>query len=350
MTLAFDLTKLKALARKPTRAKEAPSNTGAPPVRQAPKIRVVFMGTPHFASDILQALAEAGYNIVGVVTKPDKPVGREQATTESAVKTLATKLGLPVAQPAKLDAAAIETIRAWKPDLIAVTAYGKILPEDLLQLPGLGCLNVHASLLPRWRGASPIQNALLAGDRETGITIMLMDAGMDTGNILSQRALPIDPDETREALTAKLTATARELLLATLPAWVDRTVVPVPQDDAQATICQLIEREDGHIVWTDEAESLFNRYRALVPWPGVFTYWRKDDDLVRIKFHGLSFQKQSPQMNYAQGQVIELGEKIGVQTGSGVIFIEELQAEGKNRMPIDAFLKGNADFVGSILQ
>lgn len=316
----------------------------------APKIRVVFMGTPEFAAVMLRGLAERKYHIVGVVTKPDKPAGRKQEAIASRVKDAALEYSLPLEQPEKLDEEAVKTIASWKPDLIIVAAYGKILPPELLKIPGFGCINVHASLLPKWRGASPIQNALLAGETETGITIMLMDKGMDTGDILAQKKIAIDPDETRETLTSRLTDEGKNLLLETAPLWVKRTISPVPQDSTRATLCQLIEREDGRIMWTDDAESIYNRYRALSPWPGIFTFWKKGDELLRLKLGRVSYQKQSPQTAYPVGQAFELGEKIGVQTGQGVVFLEEVQLEGKTQMNIAEFLRGNPDLVGGLLQ
>lgn len=329
--------------------------SSAPSAKEKPlsvdtKVRVVFMGTPEFAAVMLDGLIDGGYNIVGVVTKPDKPAGRDQEPTPSRVKEVALEHGLPVEQPEKLDEEALKKIEAWKPDLIVVAAYGKILPQSILDMPGFGCINVHASLLPKWRGASPIQNALLAGETETGVTIMLMDKGMDTGDIIAQEKTDIGPDETKELLLLRLTGLGRDLLLQTLPAWVRRTVSATPQDGSQATLCQLIERNDGHIVWTDDAESIYNRYRALFPWPGIFTFWKKDDGLLRLKLHKVSYQKQSPQAGYPMGQVVEVGEKIGIQAGSGVIFLEEVQLEGKTRMGIAEFVRGNQDFIGTMLQ
>lgn len=315
-----------------------------------PQVRVVFMGTPELAASLLSGLAEKKYNIVGVVTRPDSPIGRTQEITESAVKKKALEYGLPVEQPQTFDQKAIENIRSLKPDLIVVAAYGRLLPKELLEMPGFGCINVHTSLLPKWRGASPIQNALLAGETETGVTIMLMNEGMDTGDIIAQKKVSIDPDDTKESLMLRLEKTGKELLLETVPLWVRRKIVPISQDDSLATLCQLIEREDGRIIWTDEAENIYNRYRALSPWPGVFAFWKKDADLLRLKLHRISYQKHSPQMSHPIGQVFELGEKAGVQTGSGIVFLEEVQLEGKSRLPIAEFLLGNKDIIGSFLQ
>jgi len=316
----------------------------------APKIRILFMGTPEFAAVILSGLVEKKYHIVGIITRKDKPVGRKQEVAESAVKKKALKYHLPIEQPEKLDREAIEKIKSLKPDLIIVAAYGRILPKEILAIPGFGCINVHASLLPKWRGASPIQNALLCGATETGVTLMLMDEGMDTGNIVAQKKIAIAPKDTAESLGIRLAEESRDFLLETLPLWIERAITPLPQDNAQATLCQLIEREDGHILWTDEAETIYNRFRALHPWPGIFTFWKKDNELLRLKLLFVSFQKQSPQVAHPVGQVFEVGEKVGVQTGEGVIFLEAVQLEGKTDMPIAEFLLGNKEIIGSFLQ
>ncbi len=332
--------------------KSEPASSQRPAATRSgtPKIRVMFMGTPESAASLLSGLVEEKYNIVCVITKPDKPVGRKQEMTQSAVKKTASEYGLPIEQPQKLDQEMINKMRDLKPDLIIVAAYGKILPKEILQIPGFGCINVHVSLLPKWRGASPIQNALLSGATETGVTLMLMDEGVDTGALLAQRKVAIAPDDTTGSLSKKLTEAGRVLLLETLPLWIKRTIVPTPQDNTDATLCQLIEREDGHIVWTDDAESIYNRYRALFPWPGIFAFWKKSDGFARLKLCRISYQKQSPQAEHPVGQVFEVGEKVGVQTGEGVIFLEEVQLEGKTNMPIAEFLLGNKDIVGSLLQ
>ena len=322
----------------------------AAPLSGPPEIRVVFMGTPSMAATALLSLADHDYNIVGVVTKPDKPVGRTQETVPSAVKVEAMKLGLPLLEPQKLDPETIEAIKAWKPDLIVVFAYGKILPQALLDVPGFGCINIHTSLLPKWRGASPIQNALLAGESETGVTIMLMDAGMDTGDILKQEKLSIDPLESREDLTKRMTESASGLLLEVIPEWIERTLVPVKQNNAEATLCQLIERGDGKIIWSDDAESLYHRYRALHPWPGIFTFWKKGDELLRLKLLSVSYQKQDPQIPEPIGKVFEVGEKVGVKTGQGILFLEEIQLEGKTPVSIQEFIRGYPEFTESLLQ
>lgn len=321
-----------------------------PIISEIPKVRTVFMGTPELSATLLQALIEKGYNIVGVVTKPDKPVGRKKELSESPVKELALKYRIPVIQPEKFDASALQELRDLKPDLIVVAAYGKILPEEVLTLPGFGCVNFHTSLLPKWRGASPIQNTLLAGETETGVTIMLMDKGMDTGDIISQRTVLIDPDDTSIILTEKLLVAGKALLLETLPRFIERTITPTKQDDTKATLCQLIEREDGHIFWTDDAESIYNRFRALTPWPGVFCYWKRGDELLRLKLISLSYQKQNTQAMQPLGKVFEIGEKVGVQTTTGIVFLEVIQLEGKTPTDIKEFVRGYSDFVGGLLE
>lgn len=315
-----------------------------------PQVRVVFMGTPALSQTLLEALIGEHYNVVGVVTRPDKPVGRDQSIQASPVKATALKHQIPVLQPARLDAAAVKDIQAWKPDVILVAAYGRILPQTLLDIPGFGCVNVHLSLLPRWRGASPVQNALMAGDTETGVTLMLLDAGMDTGDILAQRVCPIDPHERADALLEKLTQMGQTLLLETLPLWVKRRLSPTPQPTQGVTLCQLIEREDGRIVWDASAQEIYNRFRGLYPWPGVFTFWKRgEDDIVRLKLTEVAFQKLTPEGERPVGQVFEIGDRIGVQTGEGVIFLETLQLEGKTVVPVRNFLQGNPQFIGTTL-
>lgn len=346
----FNLTRLVPKDNPKEQGTESPKKIKNTSWSGAPKIRTLFMGTPEFSATILAGLIEKKYHIVGVVTREDKPVGRKQEVEESPVKKKALEYKLPIEQPGKFDQAAIEKIKSLKPDLIIVAAYGKILSKEVLGIPGLGCINVHASLLPKWRGASPIQNALLSGATETGVTLMLMDEGMDTGNILAQEKVAIAPDDTQASLESRLAEVSRDFLLETLPLWIERTIIPEPQDHTEATLCQLIEREDGHILWTDEAEAIYNRFRALYPWPGIFTFWKKGDEFLRLKLSRISFQKQSPQILHPIGQVFEVGEKVGVQTGEGIVFLEAVQLEGKTEMPIAEFLLGNKDIIGSLLQ
>lgn len=313
-------------------------------------IRVVFMGTPAFAETILREIVSAQYRVVAVYTKRDRPSGRKQEIIQSPVKTFALNENIPVEQPLRFDRKAIETLQNFRPDIMIVAAYGKILPQEALDTPPFGSVNVHASLLPRWRGASPVQNALLAGDTETGITIMKMDAGMDTGPILAQKSVPIDPTDTTETLLPKLAEAGARTLVETLRKWTENEIAPVPQTPDGATLCQLIEREDGRIFWNAEAESVYNRYRALSPWPGIFSFWKKGDALLRVKLCRISIQRQSPETHHDIGQIFEIGEGVGVATARGTILIDEIQLEGKSRTFIKDFVRGYPDFVGSFLE
>lgn len=313
------------------------------------KIRTVFMGTSPFAATILEEMIKQQYNIVAVYTKPDKPTGRKQKIEESAVKKTALEKGIEVLQPEKFDEEAVSKLKDLEPDIIVVAAYGKILPQSALSVPGFGCINVHGSLLPKFRGPSPIQNALLCGEEETGITIMLMDSGMDTGGIISQKSLQIRPNDTADLLFDKLAKLGADLLLETLPLWVDRKLESKAQDSSLATLCQLIDREDGHIVWEEEAQVIYNKYRALHPWPGIFTYWKNGESSVRIKLLEVFLQKTDPQTPHKTGEVFELGDKIAVQAIEGVIILSQVQLEGKKPVTIADFINGYPTFLGSIL-
>ncbi|MFZ1654979.1 MAG: methionyl-tRNA formyltransferase [Candidatus Moraniibacteriota bacterium] len=330
-----------------------PSNETAAPIKdfKPPQVSVVFMGTPEFAQTALAALFEHTYHVVGVVTQPDRKVGRKQELTAPPVKRLAIEHAVPVFQPEKLDAEAVKTILDWKPDVIIVAAYGKLLPENLLAAPGFGCLNIHASLLPRWRGASPVANALMAGDTETGITLIQLDEGMDTGDILAVERTPIGPDECAPQLLERLAVIGARLLTETLPLWITRSITATPQPLDGNTLCQLIDREDGHVFWNESAESIYNRYRGLHPWPGLFTHWNRtpEEGPVRVKLQTLTIQKSPLAIVHPVGTVLEIGEKIGIVTGSGVVFPLTLQLEGKETVAIADFITGYPDFIGSVL-
>lgn len=316
-----------------------------------PKIRTVFMGTPAFAETILGSLLEKEYNIVAVYAQPDRPTGRKQELSVSPVKSLALSEGIPIEQPERFDASAITRMKELKPDIIIVAAYGKILPKEILDIPGFGCVNVHTSLLPRWRGASPVQNALMGGDTETGVSIMLMDEGMDTGAIISQQALAIDPIDTTETLLGKLGVLGATLLTETLPLWIRKKIEPKEQDSSLATICQLIEREDGRIFWNETAETIWNKYRGLSPWPGIFCFWKRPgEEFVRIKLPRISLQRTDPTTERKLGEVFEAGEHIAVRAGAGLILLEEIQPSGKEPMTARDFANGHPDFIGSVLE
>ena len=295
--------------------------------------RTVFMGSPEFALPALQALAK-NYAVVGVVTQPDRPSGRGRVLTPPAVKILAQKLGLPVIQPRRLrEPEAIEQLKSWKPDLIVVAAFGQILRPEVLDLPRLGCINVHASLLPRWRGAAPIQAAILHGDAETGITIMRMEPGVDTGPIFSQRSLTILPEDTANSLSVRLAELGAELLIETLPGYLDGQIVPRLQNEAKATYAPMLKKEDGKLDFNQPAENLARRVRALNPWPGAFTDWQ--DGILKI-LHA----------HAGEGIAVSPGRRLVYQglpaigTAQGLLVLDEVQPAGKKPMPGKVFLQG----------
>ncbi len=294
--------------------------------------RLVFMGSPDFAVPVLRRLAER-YEVAGVVTQPDRPAGRGRQLKPPSVKLLAEQIGLAVMQPARLrQPDAMEQLRAWAPDLIVVAAFGQILRPDVLNLPGHGCINVHASLLPRWRGAAPIQAAVLAGDEETGVTIMKMDEGVDTGAILSQRALAIGPDETAGSLAERLSAAGADLLMETLPAYLSGELQPRPQDNAGATYAPMLKKEDGLLDTAQPAEELARKVRAFNPRLGAFLPW--DGEALKVhRAHAEAGESQPGRRS------IYLGLP-AVGTARGFLVLEEVQPPGKKPMGGRAFLAG----------
>jgi len=303
------------------------------------------MGTPHFSAEILSALLAQKYNICGAFTQPDKKVGRKQLLEKSPVKILAEENNIPVFTPNKLDAESIANIQQMSPDLIVLVAYGKILPQAVLDLPRLGAVNIHPSLLPKFRGPSPIQNAILDGEKMTGTTIMLMDAGMDTGDILKQETIEIHLDEIYFELEEKLIQLSSRLLLEVLPDLIDQKIVPQKQDDSKATYCRLIKKNDGQIDWHDSAEMIYNKYRAFAKWPGIFSYVQGK----RIKLNKIDLVP-SEKSNHQSGEIFKTGDAVCVQAKDGAIRLEEVQLEGKPNMKISEFLNDQRDFVGSVLE
>lgn len=310
-----------------------------------PSPRVVFMGSPAFAVPALEALAGA-YAVVGVVTQPDRPAGRGSRLRPPAVKVAAERLGLPVFQPEKISAPdALGQLRAWKPDLIVVAAFGQILPPAVLNLPPYGCLNLHASLLPRWRGASPIAAAILAGDPVTGVTVMVMDEGVDTGPILAQREEPILPDDTTGSLTERLARLAADLLMETLSLYLTGAIQPRPQPEEGVTYCRPLKKADGRLDWTRPAEELERQVRAVQPWPGAYTFW--EDRLLKVLRAAVIPEDRAGEL---PGRVVSVGDGAAVVTGRGLLRLLEVQLAGRNPLPIDAFLRGQRGFVGSVLR
>ena len=306
--------------------------------------RILFMGTPEFAVPILLALHEH-HHVVGVVTQPDRPAGRGRKVVAPPVKEAALGRGLPVFQPATLRTPeALQHLASWSPDLIVVAAFGQILRSPILALPFHGCLNVHASLLPRYRGAAPIPAAILAGDPVTGITLMRMDEGLDTGPILAQAECPITADDTTASLTGKLAQLGAELLLETLPGWLNGTVQAQSQDDALATYCRPLQRNDGALDWSSPAVHLDRQVRACVPWPGAYTAWQ--GQMLKV----LRARPWATRAGEGQpGQVVSLKEGIGVITGEGVLELLEVQLAGKKPMAADLFARGQRGMIGGHL-
>ncbi len=296
-------------------------------------MNVVFMGSPEFALPSLKRLAEH-YHVVGVVTQPDRPAGRGMVLTPPPIKPLAQELGIATIQPAKLrEPGAWEQLQAWQPDLIVVTAFGQILRQNVLDLPRFGCINVHASLLPRWRGAAPIQAALLNGDPVTGVTIMRMDAGVDTGPILSQREEPIRPEDNAETLAQRLAASGADLLVETLPRYLGGELQPRPQPEEGITQASMIRKEDGLLDFNQPAQALAWKVRAFQPWPGTFLNWA-GNPLKVLRAHAVARTGAEP----GEKQVVD--HLPAVATADGWLVLDEVQPPGKKAMPGDVFLRG----------
>ncbi len=308
-------------------------------------MRIVFMGTPEFAIPSLTVLLRSNHRVVGVVTQPDRPKGRGQEIAVSPIKQLTVQHNIPILQPLKMkDPAFLEALSVWKSDLIVVAAFGRILPKIILDLPPRGCVNVHASLLPKYRGAGPIQWAIINGERETGITIMLMDEGMDTGAILLQEKMPIEPDDTAGTLSAKLAEVGGRLLIETITRLEKGTLVSQQQDNARATMAPLLKKEDGLLDWTLTAEQLANRVRGLTPWPGAYTFAKGDRWTIwRAETSGQSG-------GAAPGAIHSTTkDAMLVATGKGLLAITELQPANSRRMTAAQYLAGHSLPPGLVL-
>lgn len=290
------------------------------------------MGSPDFALSTLRSLAK-NYQVVGVVTQPDRASGRGRELKAPPVKLLAQELNIPVMQPQKLrEPEAMQQLQAWNPDLIVVAAFGQILKKDVLEMPKYGCINVHASLLPRWRGAAPINAAVLAGDEETGVTIMKMDVGLDTGPMLAMKKIRIKPGDTAGSLFEALSTLGADLLIETLPAYMDGKLTPQPQPEEGATYAPMLKKEDGLLDFTQPAVDLERRVRAMNPWPGAWFEWNG----APLKVH---------RAHVGQGKA-EAGKRLveqnqpAVGAGGGVLILDEVQPPGKKLMNGKSFLAG----------
>jgi methionyl-tRNA formyltransferase len=306
------------------------------------KIPILFIGTADIGAPLLRALsADQRFEVKLVVSQPDKPAGRKLELQPTPIKAEALKLGLPVFQPEKINKPeALDELRKHKPEMIVLMAYGKILKKELLDLPPLGCINVHASLLPRHRGASPIQNCLLAGDSKTGISIMRMGEGLDDGPVFKTFEIPILAEDNAESIWEKLAQLTAEKTPDTLVQIADGKLIAKPQDDSKATTCTLIDKTDGEIKWGEPAETILRKIRAYAGWPGTYTFWNEK----RLKI--LKAKASDLRLSDKPGTVTQKDSQIIVATGKGAIELIELQLEGKKAQPIGEFMKGQKGFAG----
>lgn len=320
--------------------------------------QVVFMGTPDFASGILGALLNSEYHVTAVFTQPDRPKGRGKSVRMSPVKEAALKAGVEVFQPRRIrEAENAEILRKLAPDFIVVAAFGQIIPQEILDIPKYGCLNVHASLLPAWRGAAPIQWSILAGDKKTGVTIMRMNAGLDTGDIISEREVTIDENETGGSLFDRLMPVGADLLLETMKSIEEGRASYTPQPEQSTTpYASMLQKKDGLIDWKKSAGEIGRRVRALCPWPSAYTF--EHGKMLKI-WNALPLEnledpeggaKDESTAHAVPGTIVRATKKeLVVQTGQGYLSLLEVQPEGKKRMPADAFLRGYRQSEGEIL-
>ena len=310
-------------------------------------MRIVFMGTPDFSVPTLEALVASEHEVAAVVTQPDKPKGRGKEIHMSPVKECALQHNIPVYQPVRArDEAFVEEMRTLKPDAMVVIAFGQILPKSLLDLPKYGCVNIHASLLPKYRGAAPIQWAVINGDEETGITTMMMDVEMDTGDMLEKTVVKLDPEETGGSLFDRLSLLGGDLILSTLSKLEKGEITPVPQDHEKATYVKKISKSMGDIDWTMDAVSIERLVRGLNPWPSAFTRW--NGKMLKIWEAKVL---PDPDVKLPCGSVISASDEgLKIQTGAGVLCVTSLQLEGKKRMDTAAFLRGYQVAAGSMME
>ena len=310
-------------------------------------MRVVFMGTPEFAVPSLEHLILNQYQVVAVYTQPDRPAGRGRSMVPSPVKKAALTRALPVLQPVSLkDKDAVAQLAGFSPDVIVVAAYGQILPQSVLDIPEYGCINIHPSLLPKYRGASPVAAAILSGDDFTGVSIMLLDRGLDTGPVFIRAAVPVSPQDTTGSLTVKLSLVAARLLQEVMVRWPRGEIAPQPQNASEATCCGQFTKEEGEIDWELPTVDIWRRVRAFNPWPGCYTRWRgrqlKIIEAVPLPREG----------KIEAGKVVALDREeaaFGVCTGDGVLGISNVQLEGKRTMSAAEFFRGQRDFSGAVL-
>ncbi len=330
-------------------------------------MKMIFMGTPDFARAALEKIIEAGHEVLLVVTQPDKPKGRSGELQISEVKACALENGISVFQPVRIkEADSVAYLKQFDADIYVVAAFGQILSQEILDIPRFGCVNIHASLLPKYRGAAPIQQAIIDGEKETGVTIMQMAAGMDTGDILLQRTIPIAEDETGGSLFDKLSELGGELIVEALPRIENGELTPVPQDESRATKCGKLSKDMGKISFSKDAVTIANLVRGLNPWPSAFTYFNKkmlkiwrakalsNDDFETAKLAMSDAEKKAAEdiiKTGEYGRIVQVTKDFfTVLTVDGFLRIYEVQLEGKKRMDVKSFLLGNRIEVGAQLR
>jgi methionyl-tRNA formyltransferase len=310
--------------------------------------KVIFMGTPAFSVPSLNALIESDYRILAVFTQPDREAGRGRKITMSPVKELAVRHNIPVVQPTTLkDPEVINRIAELRPDTVVVASYGKFLPSGLLNMPPYKCINLHPSLLPKYRGSSPISTAILNGDKVTGVTIMIISEVWDSGPILSQQEVAIEDMDTTEILSAKLAEIGARLLVKTMPEWFAGKITPRVQDESKVTLTRMWNKEDGRIDWAQSSVELWRKVRAFDPWPGCYTHWEGKTMKITGTVSVASGKSGTP------GTVVQLpagsGAEVGIVCGSGILGLLKVQIEGKKEMNASDFIRGQRDFIGSLL-
>lgn len=341
--------------KKTTLNGEFRNNMNPPTIKE-----IIFIGNPEFGAIILEGMVNYGLKPILAITSQDRPAGRGKELTSPPVKMMAEKCGVPAAQPKRIQDI-IPKLKSINPDLIIVAAFGQIFPKELLEIPKYKCFNVHPSLLPKYRGPSPIQSAILNGDEKTGITIMLVDEKMDHGPIVAQRVVAIEDQETYLSLHQKLAEMGTRLLMETIPNWIDNLIEPVPQDDSKASFTKAISKEDGKINWQKTAQEIEKEVRAYYPWPGSFTYWSRMGKSIQLKITKARVVKaEKGILSNLVGKTTALSPKeFLVQCGQGVLrekagedmlAVERLQEEGKKEMNSHEFLLGHPEFVGTILK
>ena len=310
-----------------------------------PKQKIIFFGTPEIAANTLRTLYSIGFNIIGTVTQPDKPTGRQGTMTPPPVKVVAQELNIPVFQPATIrDGQFLTQLQELKPDLCIVISYGKIFPPEFFSISPLGFVNVHYSLLPKYRGASPLQTAIMNGDKQSGVTVALLEPEVDSGPILAQKKLPIPEDIYYEDLLKKYGSEGADFLVQTLPKYISGEIKPEQQNHSKATLAKVFTRDDGCVNWSRPANQIYNRVRALSLEPGVWTTLN-GEVLKIIKAHPLNEENDAK-----IGSVVDVNGQIAVSTGHGLLALEIIQLAGGRAMSAKEFTNGRKDFIGSVLK